>query len=483
MESNFGISGIISRLKPSEAAVGVDDDEEGGEEPEIEPASDRKEEEEEGCWQPESTPTATRPWAPTEEKPSLRVLELYAGIGGMHCALNRCFKFSEVVKNEIPFSSFEVVAAVDVNEVAASVYGHNFPSVKYLGSGVERFTVAELEALRFDMVTMSPPCQPFTRQGLKMDEEDARTKSFFHFLSLLETMSSRGTAPKFVVVENVYGFETSATRQKLVDTLGKGGFMWREFLLTPTQFGIPNSRLRYFLIGKRGGGGGGEASPSTFTETSCERKEVAFFLSNDPSSLLKEVPKEAESFRHHRSIYKNVTAEDLDSISTFLDETNSEYDKYLIVPDKLLKRFMVMDITYPHSKRSCCFTKAYGHYVDGTGSFLQTNQYGPTRDSVYEKIKQSQSKDASEVKEETGQPPSKKKKKFIKLDVLTEDDMSSLRDLKLRYFSPSEIARLHCLSYDFGFPNSVTLKQRWKVLGNGLNAHVVAVMMRLLLQQ
>ena len=304
-----------------------------------------------------------------EEKPRLRVLELYAGIGGMHFALNRCFKFSEVAKSEIPFSSFEVVAAVDVNEVAASVYRHNFPSVKYLGSGVERFTVAELEALRFDMVTMSPPCQPFTRQGRKLDEEDARTKSLFHFLSLLKAMSSRGTAPEFIVVENVYGFETSATRKKLVDTIGDSGYKWREFLLTPTQFGIPNSRLRYFLIGKRGDFDEALSSP---TCSDLYPDTVPFFLTNLPYTLLKEVPIEVEAFRHHKSINKNlsepaqkqsksgVTAEDLDSISTFLDTIDSDHDKNLLVPDKLLKRFMVMDITFPDSKRSCCFTKAYG---------------------------------------------------------------------------------------------------------------------------
>merc|ERR1712212_610523 len=138
----------------------------------------------------------------------------------MHCALNRCFDFSGI-SNE---------------------------------KGVEGFTLTELEALRFDMVTMSPPCQPFTRQGLKMDEEDARTKSFFHFLSLMEKMVERRTGPSYVVVENVFGFESSSTHQTLMETLDRCGFRWREFLLTPTQFGIPNSRLRYFLIGRGGGG-------------------------------------------------------------------------------------------------------------------------------------------------------------------------------------------------------------------------------------
>ena len=85
---------------------------------------------------------------------ALRVLELYAGIGGMHCALDRCFSFSSVdsVKS-IVYDDFEVVAAIDVNEVAAAVYRHNFPATEYLLKGVEGLTLADLEALNVDLVT------------------------------------------------------------------------------------------------------------------------------------------------------------------------------------------------------------------------------------------------------------------------------------------------------------------------------------------
>ena len=94
---------------------------------------------------------------------------------------------------------------------------------------------------------------------------------------------------------------------------------------------------------------------------------------------------------------------------------------------------------------------------------------------MYEIIKRAHStEEAAEDEQSSG-------KKSIKLDALTDADMSLLRELRLRYFSSMEIARLHCLSWNFGFPDAVSQKQRWKVLGNGLNAHVVAVLMRLLL--
>lgn len=51
-------------------------------------------------------------------------------------------------------------------------------------------------------------------------------------------------------MENVKGFETSDAHGEFVDMLTKIGFRYQEFLLSPVTLGIPNSRLRYYLIGK-----------------------------------------------------------------------------------------------------------------------------------------------------------------------------------------------------------------------------------------
>ena len=46
-------------------------------------------------------------------------------------------------------------------------------------------TPAQFSKLDADMLLMSPPCQPFTRQGLQGDSQDARTKSFFYIMDML----------------------------------------------------------------------------------------------------------------------------------------------------------------------------------------------------------------------------------------------------------------------------------------------------------
>ncbi|XP_022105921.1 tRNA (cytosine-5-)-methyltransferase-like isoform X2 [Acanthaster planci] len=113
---------------------------------------------------------------------------------------------------------------------------------------IQSITVEEFNELDADIFLVSPPCQPFTRVGLKGDLQDPRTQSFLH---LLQTLPRLARMPSYILVENVQGFEGSNTRAQLVKILENCCYDHQEFLLSPTHFGIPNQRLRYFLVAKR----------------------------------------------------------------------------------------------------------------------------------------------------------------------------------------------------------------------------------------
>ena len=57
-----------------------------------------------------------------------------------------------------------------------------------------------------------------------------------------------------------------------------------------------------------------------------------------------------------------------------------------------------------------------------------------------------------------------------------EKDVTCLSSLKLRYFTPQEIAKLLGFPSEFTFPDNVTVKQKYKVLGNSINVTVVSLM-------
>ena len=120
----------------------------------------------------------------------LRALEFYAGVGGFHYGL---------LKSGI---NADVVGSFDLNPTANEIYRHNFPNTAHLNRNICGLTASELDKLEPDIMHMSPPCQPFTRQGLRRDKDDRRTDSFFH---LMLTISEIRTPPNYILMENVQG--------------------------------------------------------------------------------------------------------------------------------------------------------------------------------------------------------------------------------------------------------------------------------------
>ncbi|KAG7279654.1 hypothetical protein CRUP_025757 [Coryphaenoides rupestris] len=261
------------------------------------------------------------------------------------------------------------------------------------------------------MILMSPPCQPFTRTGLQGDTSDPRTKSFLYILDLLPRLAA---LPRYILLENVKGFETSAARESLVNTLKTCGYTFQEVLVSPTSLGIPNSRLRYFLLAA--------APPARFRfETSAEIIEgfprlpssdsdssssshpaLAPPTSCPPNTCPKEEEQqeeeeEEEAVSPDTILYKLETSRDADrkscqnadlsvrQIREFLElrsdrrrlggeegegegedeEEEEEVSHYLLPPKTLLRYALLMDIVTPSCRRSVCFTKGYGHYVEG----------------------------------------------------------------------------------------------------------------------
>ncbi|NXR62293.1 TRDMT methyltransferase, partial [Rhadina sibilatrix] len=364
----------------------------------------------------------------------------------------------------------EVVAAVDVNTLANDVYKHNFPSTPLWAKTIEGITLKEFDKLSFDMILMSPPCQPFTRIGLQGDVSDPRTKSFLYILDILPRLQK---LPKYLLLENVKGFESSSARKELLQTLATCGFKYQEFLLSPTCLGIPNSRLRYFLIAKL------HQEPFSFQAPGqvkdLLKEEVADKVCETSSSLSSEEknldPNTGPDCSSKKSLpkgaflFKLETVEEMERkhnqdndssiqmLKDFLEEENKEMSQYFLPPKFLLRYAFLLDIVKPTCRRSTCFTKGYGHYVEGTGSVLQT---------------------AVDVQLESV---------FKHIDELPEEEkLMKLSTLKLRYFTPREIANLHGFPLEFGFPEKVTVKQCYRLLGNSLNVHVVAKLISILLE-
>jgi tRNA (cytosine38-C5)-methyltransferase len=60
---------------------------------------------------------------------------------------------------------------------------------------------------------------------------------------------------------------------------------------------------------------------------------------------------------------------------------------------------------------------------------------------------------------------------------MDEEFLLHMKSLNLRFFTPREIARIHGIPEWYSFPEALSEKQLYKLLGNGLNVSVVKLLL------
>ncbi|KAJ6577107.1 S-adenosyl-L-methionine-dependent methyltransferase, partial [Mycena sp. CBHHK59/15] len=262
----------------------------------------------------------------------MKALEFYSGIGGLHLALSR---------SNVPVS---ITHAFDWDQTACDVYSANF------GPGIARkldiltLTAPYLASLQASLWLLSPACQPYTVLNPSAKAElDPRAKSFLYLVqNILPELARENAHPTHFLVENVAGFETSSTRKILVSTLRGLGYTTSEVLLTPLQFGIPNSRLRYYFLAKR--------APFGFNH----------LKNGEDGGTLRHIPGRGDNTWVDRRLVDPTTtsssADDaVNEIRQYLDE-HVDDGAHAISDKTLYKWGRLFDIVVPSSRRTCCFT-------------------------------------------------------------------------------------------------------------------------------
>jgi tRNA (cytosine38-C5)-methyltransferase len=136
-----------------------------------------------------------------------------------------------------------------------------------------------------------------------------------------------------------------------VKTVSSIGYHVSEHLLTPLQFGIPNSRLRYYLLARI-------SVPFPYLPQSSLATSPLRYIPGRGEPWLDPRYTESTSITGNDVIEQAQTP--VDEIHLYLDKQNgidnATYD--YTVPDRvLLKWGCLFDIVLPHSRRTCCFTR------------------------------------------------------------------------------------------------------------------------------
>lgn len=167
-------------------------------------------------------------------------IDLFAGAGGMSLGAR--------------LAGVDVQIAVEADPHAARTYLHNHkPQYGLFDDDIRKFQKVELEAKGQPTVVFGgPPCQGFSTSNQKTrsaeNENNWLFKEFFRVV--------KDYQPDWVVFENVRGLletEKGLFVEIILEEFHKLGYETSYELLHATDYGIPQNRARFFIVGSRHG--------------------------------------------------------------------------------------------------------------------------------------------------------------------------------------------------------------------------------------
>jgi DNA (cytosine-5)-methyltransferase 1 len=176
------------------------------------------------------------------ERPT--AIDLFCGVGGMSLGFEQ--------------AGFDVVAAVDIDEIHVKTYARNFPQCRTCCADLSSASAQQIRRetgigdLAIDVVFAGPPCQGFSLIGKRL-REDPRNLLLYEFARLVAELS-----PRYFAVENVEGILLGNARdilEEFVRRVGKAGYCVVKPIrvLDAVDFGVPQRRRRVCIFGYKEG--------------------------------------------------------------------------------------------------------------------------------------------------------------------------------------------------------------------------------------
>lgn len=97
-----------------------------------------------------------------------------------------------------------------------------------------------------DLYVCGFPCQPYSLMNSKPDNNDPRMRPLDAVLNYVAAK-----APKLVILENVQRFASHPLMDKVKKALARQGYKVDHRILTPTDYGCPQSRHRLFIVASK----------------------------------------------------------------------------------------------------------------------------------------------------------------------------------------------------------------------------------------
>lgn len=172
-------------------------------------------------------------------------VDLFSGAGGITEGFRRQGQYTCVCAN-------------DCDPCARDTFTYNHPGVPYILKDVREVTGKEIKDIikdkcnSVDVITGGPPCQGFSLAGQRLTD-DPRNMLFREYIRIAKSLQ-----PKVIFFENVYGIlsmQKGNVLKAIIAEFDEIGYECQYKIINAADYGVPQARPRFVLIGVRKGYG------------------------------------------------------------------------------------------------------------------------------------------------------------------------------------------------------------------------------------
>ena len=162
-------------------------------------------------------------------------LSLFSGVGGSAFGAKA--------------AGYELIGAVEFDKKIADLYYQNHQSM-ILTQDVKDVdpTAFKVDRSKLLTVQLSPPCQEFSNANAFPNLASSRALALDNCYHILEHLN-----PDRIIIENVRSYQKSEPMNRFRKWLEINGYNYIEQIVNCANIGVPQSRIRYFLIATRKG--------------------------------------------------------------------------------------------------------------------------------------------------------------------------------------------------------------------------------------
>lgn len=168
----------------------------------------------------------------------MKTIELFCGAGGTSCGFQQ--------------ASFDIRLGLDIDSTVLKTFALNFPAAEVCHKPIEHVTGRELlkqcGCTQIDVLLGGPSCQGYSTIGKRI-EDDPRNGLFTHYVRIVSELQ-----PRWILFENVKGmllYSNGRFIKDLTKKLSDLGYSSCYGVLNAADYGVPQRRERFFLIGTK----------------------------------------------------------------------------------------------------------------------------------------------------------------------------------------------------------------------------------------